>query len=50
MKKKSGNNWLEALAGAALIAASVLDVVPGDELIAVPIGIGMIAHSFGYLK
>jgi hypothetical protein len=40
-------NWLEIGLGVALMAGSVANVVPGDEVIGVPIGALLVAHGAG---
>jgi len=47
MSKKT--NWLEIAAGAAIIAFSVgnTPLIP-DEVVAVPLGLGLIGHGFHY--
>jgi len=44
MKK---TNWVEVAAGAALMLGVVADVVPGDELLGMPLGALLVAHGFG---
>lgn len=45
---KKRTDWEQVAAGAAIIAFSILDVVPGDELILIPAGIGMIGKGFRF--
>jgi hypothetical protein len=46
-KVSKKTNWPEVAIGAGLIAVTILDVIPGDELAGIPIGLGLIAHGFG---
>lgn len=38
-------DWLQVGVGAALAAGTILDVIPGDEVAGVPLGIGLILHG-----
>lgn len=40
-------NWAEIGIGAALLTGSIIDLVPGDEVLGVPLGVILIAHGFG---
>ena len=46
-KKKM--NYLEIALGIGIIAVTVGDVIPGDEVLGIPLGLGLIAHGVGYL-
>lgn len=43
-------NWIEVGVGALLATGTVATPIPGDELAGVPIGLGLIAHGFGWFK
>lgn len=47
---KKGTNWLEIAAGAAIVVFSIGNspLIP-DEPIALPLGLGLIAHGFKYI-
>ena len=47
MKK---TNWIEVAIGLLLIAISVINIVPGDEVVAVPLGLLLIADGFKVKK
>jgi len=36
--------------GVLLATGTVVSPIPGDEFVGVPLGLGLIAHGFGYLK
>jgi hypothetical protein len=42
-------DWLEVAAGGALIAFTVGDVVPGDEIAGVPVGLALILDGMRWL-
>lgn len=42
-------NWLQVAVGLGIAAATVLDVLPGDEIVGVPLGIGVALDGMGYL-
>ena len=42
-------NWGKVIAGVAVIAVSIADIVPGDEVIAVPVGAYLVLDGFGVL-
>lgn len=42
-------DYLEVLLGAGLAAGTILDIVPGDELVGIPLGIVLILEGFGYI-
>lgn len=48
-KKKRGPDMAEVAAGAGIIVASLLIPTIGEEVIAIPLGLGMIAHGFRYI-
>jgi hypothetical protein len=39
----------EAFIGAAILAVTWLDLVPGDEIIGTPLGVAMILDGMGWL-
>jgi hypothetical protein len=43
-------NWGEVGAGAAIIGFSILNIIPGDEIIAWPLGAALILEGLGWLK
>jgi len=47
MKK---TNWFEVVIGLALITISIFDIVPGDEIVAIPLGLVLIADGFKVKK
>lgn len=47
MSKKT--DWLEIIAGTAIIAVTVGDIVPGDEFIGLPLGAYLILDGFKWL-
>ena len=44
------DKWIEVGAGLLLATGTVASPIPGDEFLGVPLGLGLIAHGFGYLK
>lgn len=42
-------NWAEVLFGAGIIAVTLGDIVPGDELIGIPSGLFFVADGFGWI-
>lgn len=46
----SKTNWLEVMAGVGLASLTILDVVPGDEVAGVPIGLALVFDGFGWLR
>lgn len=49
MKKKK-IEWGKIALGGGIIAVVILDVVPGDEPVGIPLGVGLILNGLGYLK
>jgi len=47
--KKGKKDWLETIAGAAIVAVTIADVLPGDEIIGVPLGIALILDGQRWL-
>lgn len=41
-------NVIEVLCGAGLIVATLADIVPGDEIAGVPIGLCLIVEGMGW--
>ena len=48
MSKKS-KDWIETALGAGIIAVTVLDVLPGDEVIGIPLGLALILDGQKWL-
>lgn len=44
-KKRKGKDWTKVGVGAALIIGTALDMIPGDELLGIPIGLGLISSG-----
>jgi len=42
-------NWSKVVVGAAIIGVSIADIVPGDEVIAVPVGAYMLLDGLTVL-
>lgn len=49
MKAKRKKDWLETALGGAIIAVTVLDILPGDEIIGVPLGLALILDGQKWL-
>jgi len=47
MKK---TNWIEIAIGLILIVISIIDIVPGDEVVLIPVGVLLIADGFKVKK
>ena len=43
-------DWTRVLLGAGIAAATVTDIIPGDEILGVPIGSYLILEGLGILK
>jgi len=42
-------NWLQVAVGLGIAAATVIDIIPGDEVVGVPLGVAVALDGFGYL-
>ena len=48
MMKKRKDNYIEIAAGAVLLVVGTLTPIP-DDVITLPLGLGLIAHGFHYI-
>ena len=46
---KKGKDWLETALGAGIVAVTVFDILPGDEVIGIPLGIALILDGQKWL-
>lgn len=42
-------DYLQAVTGATIIGLTVFNIVPGDEVIGVPLGVALILNGMGWL-
>ena len=49
MSKKKAD-WGEIIIGGAIIAGTLFDVLPGDEVVGIPLGIVLILKGLHYIK
>jgi hypothetical protein len=42
-------NWGKIIAGAAVAGLTLADVIPGDEVVGVPLGVALILDGMGWL-